>query len=37
MRIHNPFVTGSLTVSGSKGVDFSDATVVYQVPLDPLT
>ena len=26
MRIHNPFVTGSLTVSGSKGVDFSDAT-----------
>ena len=26
MRIHNPFITGSLTVSGSKGVDFSDAT-----------
>ena len=26
MRIHNPFVTGSLTVSGSKGVDFTDAT-----------
>ena len=26
MRIHNPFITGSLTVSGSKGVDFTDAT-----------
>ena len=26
MRIHNPFVTGSLTVSGSKAVDFTDAT-----------
>ena len=26
MRIHNPFVTGSLTVSGSKAVDFSDDT-----------
>ena len=26
MRIHNPFITGSLTVSGSKAVDFTDAT-----------
>ena len=26
MRIHNPFITGRLAVSGSKGVDFTDAT-----------
>ena len=26
MRLHNPAITGSLTVSGSKIVDFTDAT-----------
>ncbi len=26
MRLHNPQITGSLTVSGSSGVDFTSAT-----------